>query len=428
MKSLMRELYPLNRSLTGEGVRQTLRILQRHFPLTIHEIPTGTKAFDWTIPQEWKLNRATLKDVNGKIICDTDRSNLEVVGYSERVRGWFDWEDLQPHLHTLWDRRHATPYVTSYFKRDWGFCMPHAVLEKMQDTYGQFHVNIDTELFDGSLTLADGVIPGETNEEIFLSSYVCHPSLANNELSGIVVLTHLVKWWIEKPRRYTLRVLLAPETLGALAYLNEPTHTYDTVVNYLQENMKAGFVLTCLGGPGAFLLQSGRKLNYAERIVSAVMFYDATTPSVRTSKWQHWSMRASDERQFCAPCVDLPVVSIRKTSPPYPEYHNSDDNLDYVTGAQLEESLALMKSILTAIERDKKYLSTVIGEPMLSKCGLYETTSKVGSSRSGKELLDVWSYCDGRSSLEIAGELNESLSIVQDRLDILVQHGIVKEV
>lgn len=262
---------------------------------------------------------------------------------------------------------------------------------------------------------------GEVKKEIALAGYVCHAAgLANNELSGPVVLTALVQWWQEQPRRHTLRVLLAPETIGALCFLSR-----DGMLAHLKQNLKAGLTLTCMGGPGSFALQLGRQENYASRIARHVLGheYDAEI--------RPWGRRGSDERQFTAPGIDLPWATVMKTppgSPLYPQYHRSDDDLSYVTEEQLQESLALMKKLLTCIEADRPYRTLVLGEPMLSKRNLMPTLSRVGSSDGVRSMMTSWSYCDGRTLLENAEAQGRPMWDVKKELDLLETEKLVEAV
>lgn len=421
LHGLMEDLFPMRRSLTGDGVRETLRRIQREIPIEIHEVPSGTKCFDWTIPDEWRFGSARLFDEAGALLIDADNNFLHVLGYSAPFTGWVSLDELREHL-VVGPEEYpdAIEYTTSYFERRWGLSISWNQAKALKP--GKYFVKVESELVRGSLTYADLVVPWEGTNEIFLGVYCCHPNLAINELSGPVVMVGLVEWWMSEPRRHTLRVLIAPETIGPLVYMS-----HGGMLQFLKDRMCAGFVLSCLAGRGHFSVQEGRLPNYA----SAIAKYVLCPPSVTDSLFgvSPWMCRGSDERQWCAPGVDLPVCSIRKSVPgsdEYPEYHLSTDNLEACTEEQLQDSLEVMKQILTAIERDKSYRSVTIGEPQLGRRGLYAMLSKRGSSASGKALLDVWSYCDGRSSLEIAKALEKPIDEVQVVLDILEDEGIVE--
>ena len=253
MHDLVAQLFPIHRSLTGDGVRETLSILGEHLPsLTVHEVPTSAKCFDWEIPREWTVNAAYIVDPNGKKICDISDNNLHLVGYSTPVNATLPLDELEPHLHSLPEQPDAIPYVTSYYRDYWGFCISETERQKLQP--GDYHVVIDSELFDGSLTYGELFIPGETTREVLVSTYVCHPSMANDELSGPVVATFAAQWTLATDRRLSYRFVFVPETIGAIAFLS-------TCYQSLKKNVVAGFNLSCIGDDRAYSVVESRKGN-----------------------------------------------------------------------------------------------------------------------------------------------------------------------
>ncbi len=433
-KDLLERLFNINRSLTGPGVRETIAVINDELGgiLNVHEIPSGRKVFDWTVPPEWRFHRASMKHESGRVVFDTDAGDswLHVVGYSAPMNAV-----VYPKTRFgLSDRIHVGPksqpdavqHVTAYYSDPpgWGVCLSWNQWRDLEP--GACNIVIESEFLEnGSLTLADAVIPGEIEDEIILSTYTCHPAhLANNETSGLVVLTELVKWWQDKPRRHSLRVLLAPETIGPLVYMASGAELSDRQPEslwWLKRHVRAGFTLTCMGGNGPGYVQDGRQPNYASRIAKSVWW---------TARRMTWAHRVSDERQWCAPGIDLPWATLMKTHPKDPDYrdryHTSADDLSYVTADQLEESVEMVKKILRAIEADRTYQATTLGEPQLGRRGLYDTISKTGSSESARALLDVLSFCDGRSTLEIAVKLDEPFYAVQEQLDVIEKHGLIQ--
>ncbi|NCZ92337.1 MAG: DUF4910 domain-containing protein, partial [Actinobacteria bacterium] len=286
MHSFAQALYPICRSLTGDGVRKTLGLIKQILPeLVIREVPTGTVAFDWTVPDEWNIRTAYIEDPGGRRIVDFAHHNLHVVGYSTPVDVTIDLEELQQHLHSLPDKPDVIPYVTSYYKRDWGFCLPHRLRETL--AAGQYKVVIDADLKPGSLTYGELLIPGKSNDEVLFSTYVCHPSMANNELSGPVIATYLAKWITKINRNYTYRFVFVPETIGTVVYLSN-------LLNHLKKHVRAGFVLTCCGDEGRFSFMPSRTgQTYADKVARRVLAQHAPD-FIEYSFLQ----RGSDERQY----------------------------------------------------------------------------------------------------------------------------------
>lgn len=417
MYSLMSELFPLNRSLTGEGVRDTFKILSRYVNLNIQEISTGEKVFDWEIPYEWSIKKAYIKDSQDKIVIDFTNNNLHVVGYSEPVNELYTLEELQPHLHSLEDQPDAIPYITSYYKRNWGFCMSHN--DRLKLKAGDYKVVIDSELFKGKMTFADYIIPGDTKEEIVFSTYICHPSMASNELSGPVVLIYIIMW-LESltKRKYTYRFIFAPETIGAITYLSKN-------LEILKENVVAGFVVTCIGDDNCYSFVKSRYGNtYADRVSSCVMKEYSNT------KIYSYLERGSDERQYCFPGVDLPFVALCRTKfYEYPEYHTSLDNLEYCSPQALSNSFTFLQSHIVLLEKNKKYIINSRCEPQLGKRNLYPNISTKESNGTVQELMDFIVYCDGRNDII---EISEITNIPWRKLitivDQLQEHNLLKEV
>jgi len=387
MYDLMKELFPICRSITGNGVRLTLNIIKKHIPLKIFEVPSGTPVFDWIIPNEWNIDDAYIEDKNGNKIVDFTKNNLHVVGYSTPVDAWISLADLQQHLHSLENQPDAIPYVTSYYKEYWGFCITHN--QRMNLKNEIYHVYINSSKKPGSLTYGECIIPGNTEEEIFLSTYICHPSMANNELSGPVVLTYLTKWLCSQPCRYTYRVIFIPETIGSITYMSKN-------VKKMKKNVVAGFNISCVGDERSYSYVMSRYGDtLADRVVSNILL--SKHPSFVKYSFLD---RASDEKQYCSPGIDLPLVSIcRSKYGTYPEYHTSLDNLDFVTPLGLQGSYELLQDCIQLIERNKKYKITCLGEPQLGKRGLYPNLSFKDSTKQVRKMMDFIAYADGKNDL-----------------------------
>ena len=385
------DLFPICRSLTGDGVRSTLGYLQQLLPsLKLFEIPSGTRAFDWEVPREWMIRDAYIADVEGNRLVDFKTNNLHVVGYSMPVDAVLSKAEMDEHLFSLPDLPNAIPYVTSYYRETWGFCLTHDQRAKLGD--GPFHVFIDSEHKVGSLTYGELVIPGDTSDEILLSTYVCHPSMANNELSGPVVATALARWILGlEDRHYTYRIVMVPETIGSVVYLS--LH-----LRHLQEHLRAGWVLTCIGDDRAYsFLPSPSGATFADKVSKKVI-------SKSNHQFDEYSFldRGSDERQYCSPGVDLPVVSLMRSKyGTYSEYHTSLDDLSLVTPSGLQGGLDMMKAVINELEGIPRWRSTVLGEPQMGKRGLHTRTDKSSNAlKYYDDMMNVWAFCDGTHDTE----------------------------
>ncbi len=395
MYQLARELFPIDRSLTGDGVRRTLAVLKRELPeMTVHEVPSGTEVFDWTVPKEWAVRQAYIEDEKGNHIIDYKDLNLHVMGYSTPVDRWVDLEELKHYIYVQKGQPDAVPYVTSYYVPRYGFCMS----EKQKDALlpGQYHMVIDSELFDGSLTYGELMIPGKEEKEILISTYVCHPSMANNELSGPVLAVALAKKIAAQTnRKYTYRFIWIPETIGSITYLSEH-------FEYMKKNTAAGFVLSCVGDDRTFSYVPSRDGNtLADRAARNVLsFY---YPEYKRYTYLD---RGSDERQYNAPGIDLPVcVVCRSKYGEYPEYHTSLDDMNFISPKGLQGAYEVYEGILNALEYNDFYRIKCLCEPQLGKRGMYPTVSKKGSYDVVKSMVDFIAYADGKRDLIAVSDL-----------------------
>jgi aminopeptidase-like protein len=421
MYSWVRDLFPVPRSLTGPGVRATLSYLGQLLPgLILHEVPSGTRAFDWAVPEEWSIHDAWVEDERGSRVIDFNKNNLHVVGYSHPLDRWLDLDDLQPHLYSLPDQPNAIPYITSYYARRWGFCITHEQREKLKP--GQYRAVIKAELKAGVLNYGELILQGENDQEIFLSTYICHPSLGNNELSGPAVTTALARLLMALPqRRYTYRIIFIPETIGSLVYLSKN-------LDHLTRHVIAGFNITCIGDERCYsYLPSRSGDTLSDRVALHVLKHLA--PNFKRYTWLD---RGSDERQYCAPGVDLPIATIMRSKyGEYPEYHTSLDDLSVVTPSGLEGGFNALRRAIQCIEENCYPRVTVLGEPQLGRRGLYPTVSSKAPAHNVRQMMDLLTYADGTRDLieiaEITGVPMWELSTVAHKLEahaLLERFGI----
>lgn len=416
LHSWAKDLFPICRSITGPGVRETLKYIQNILPeLTIHSVPSGTQAFDWTVPDEWTIHNAFITDESGKSLVNFQEHNLHIMGYSEPVDKWLSLEELDAHLYSLPDQPNAIPYVTSYYERRWGFCLTHNQRKTLKP--GRYHSVVDSELKPGVLNYGELILPGETDQEVLLSTYICHPSMANNELSGPVVTMALAQWLASlAKRRYTYRIVFVPETIGSIVYLSKN-------LDHLKHHVFAGFNISCIGD---------------DRFYSYLPSRNGNTPSDKAAlhvlkhidpefKKYTWLDRGSDERQYCSPGVDLPIASIMRSKyGEYPEYHTSLDDLSLITPSGLEGGYSALRKTLEVIEQNLFPKTTVLGEPQLGKRGLYPTLSTKNTSQSVGIMMNLISCCDRNTSLlEIADLINEPFWELVPVVEKLVDNGLL---
>ena len=388
MMALVEELFPICRSITGDGVRQTLKILGRFIPLEVNEVPSGTAVLDWTVPREWNIRDAYIARENGAHLVDFGVNNLHVVQYSRPIDAILPLAELRPHLHSLPDQPDWIPYRTSYYSEYWGFCLTHRQLSGLTD--GLYRVVIDSDLTRGYLTYGELLIPGETDDTVLFSCHICHPSLANDNLSGIAVATMLARHIQTLRPRHSYRFLFIPGTIGSLTWLARNEDKVGRVTH--------GLVLSCLGDAGGMTYKQSRRGDAAiDRIVAHVLRQDEVPHRIRS-----FVPYGYDERQYCSPGFDLPVGCLMRTpNGEYPEYHTSADNLSLLRPESLAHSLAILRRIVAVIEGDAVYRSrNTKGEPQLGRRGLY---AAMGGQRAAAydqmALLWVLNLADGRHSL-----------------------------
>jgi aminopeptidase-like protein len=416
MYAFARELFPICRSLTGDGVRETLRMIGTHLPgLKIVEVPSGEACFDWNVPPEWNIRDAYVKDAAGRRIIDFKTNNLHVVNYSEPVRTEMSLEELQAHLHSLPDQPNAIPYVTSYYRRTWGFCLTHE--ERLKLKPGRYEVVIDSTLEPGHLTYGELYLPGTSKREIFLSTYICHPSMANNEVSGPVLTTFLAKRMMSKQNKFSYRIVFVPETIGAIVYISRH-------LNALKKNVYAGYQVTCVGDDRCYSYLPSRKGGTpADRVATHVL-------SHHSSDYKRYSFadRGSDERQYCSPGVDLPMGSIMRSKyGEYSEYHTSLDNMDLISPEGFAGSFNVYTKCLELLEKNQTYRAKFLCEPQMGKRGLRPTLGLKNAAQNIRTTSNLLAYADGQNDLiDIANASGISAEELIPIADTLFAAGLLE--
>jgi aminopeptidase-like protein len=409
---LLRELYPICRSISGDGVRRTFELLAPLLPLQVREVPTGTAVFDWTVPREWNIRDAWIEDAEGKRIVDFRESNLHVLGYSVPVRAKLPLRELREHLFTHPAEPDWIPFRTSYYNENWGFCLTQRQLDALPE--GEYEVCIDSTLADGSITYAEAVLPGELDDEVLITTYSCHPSLANDNCSGIALVAVLGKYLSGVARRYTYRLLFSPGTIGPLSWLAANEGNLDRVSH--------GLVASCVGDPGAPTYKRSRRGN-AE--------IDRAVANVLRERGEHelrdFAPLGGDERQFCSPGIDLPVGALSRTpANEFRGYHSSADDLELVRPEYLGDSFALYMTVLDVLERNRRYENlNPKGEPQLGKRGLYRAIA--GGTSEEEALLWVLNLSDGGHDLiEISDRSGLPFRVVREAADALEGAGLLR--
>tara|TARA_B100000989_G_scaffold298684_1_gene289098 strand:+ start:1481 stop:2749 length:1269 start_codon:yes stop_codon:yes gene_type:complete len=412
---LIKKLYPINRCLIGEGVRKTLKHLKKiNSTLKIKFINSGTKVFDWTVPREWIVNEAFILTPDGKRICDYKENNLHLVQYSYPLRKKIDLKNLKKILHSLPENPKAIPYVTSYYKKRSGFCISDKEKKKLKN--GNYIIKIDTSFKKGVLNYGEIYIKGKSKKEIFLSTNICHPSMANNELSGPTLTIYLSKWLKSlKKRKYSYRIIFVPETIGSIAYLSKN-------LNHMKKNIIAGFNIVCVGDSRIYSYIPSR----AGNTISDKSSLKILKKNKLKFKKYSWLDRGSDERQYCAPGVDLPISSITRSKyNTYKEYHTSLDNLKFISIKGLQQSFNLYKNIILEIEKNSYPKSKTVGEAFLSKRNLYPS---IGKNKNTNNLyLNISSYADGTNSIEDLSRLcKQPLKITNIAIQKLIKCNLLE--
>ncbi len=412
-----RELFPICRSITGDGIRQTLTMVGKRIPLEISEVPTGTPVFDWTVPKEWNIRDAYIQGPDKKRVVDFQKSNLHVLNYSVPVCSKLPLQDLKPHLFTIPQHPDWIPYRTSYYKEDWGFCLSHNQMLTLKDQ--EYEVCIDSSLENGSLTYGECYLPGRSSDEVLISCHACHPSLANDNLSGITVATFLARLLSGKELRYSYRFLFIPGTIGAITWLSRNRETAGRI--------RHGLVLTSIGDRGPFHYKKSRREDAeVDRAAAHVLKHTTSAATILA-----FSPSGYDERQYCSPGFNLPVGCLmRSVWGTFPEYHTSADNLDFLSAESLAESLKVCASIFEVLENNRSYQNLApFCEPQLGRRGLYHSTGGTSPEAEITARLWVLNMSDGQHSLlDIAERSGLPFAILNDAAELLSRKGLLAPV
>ncbi len=417
MYQFISDLYPICRSITGNGFRETLHLIKKYIPLTIHEVPTGTEVFDWTVPKEWNIKDAYIKNLKGERIIDFNKSNLHVVNYSVPVNKKMPLKELKSHLFTLPDYPDWIPYRTSYYKESWGFCLSHKQFLELQDE--EYEVCIDSSLESGHLTYGEYYLRGEKPDEVLISCHTCHPSLCNDNLSGVAIAAFLAKYLSQRKRSYSYRFIFIPGTIGSITWL---------CLNEAQVyRIKHGLVVTCVGDPGKTTYKKSRRGDAEiDKAVSHVLKHSGKDYEI-TDFFPY----GYDERQFCSPGFNLPVGCLMRTPHGrYPEYHTSADNLELVQPQYLADSFSKCLSVLDVLENNKKYLNkNPKCEPQLGKRGLYRAIGgQTDTKNSELAMLWVLNLSDGNHTLlDISDRSGLEFDLVKKAADTLLEYDLLKD-
>ena len=418
MYEMASDLFPICRSLTGDGVRQTLLEVAKRLPIDVHEVATGTDVLDWQVPPEWNIRDAYIANGDGKRIVDFHESNLHVVGYSKPVKATLSLDELKPHLHTLPDCPGQIPYRTGYFNDDWGFCLSQNVLDGMQDE--QYEVVIDAELADGTLTYAEVEIPGQSADEVLLCAHTCHPSLANDNLSGIALLCEVGQWLdaLGEQRKLSYRLIFAPGTIGAITWLARNEDQLQKIVS--------GLVVSCVGDGGGPLYKRSRR---GDGLIDRAMGHVLELSGIETATVKDFWPYGYDERQYCSPGFNLPVGLFQRSQyGEFPEYHTSADNLDFISAEELSRSLDLVTQAITILETNDTYLNlNPKGEPQLGRRGLYNLIGGENDS-AALQLAILWvlNLSDGKHSLlDIAEKAATPYKTILHANNLLIEAGLL---